>query len=87
MKGSNVLRMEGGNEARSGTNIDGINVRLVERVHVTFGEESIREEGQKHKLGESEELIAGESEAGASVKCQLWLLANGSREGDTSGRC
>ena len=58
MKGSNVSRMEGGNGALGDTNIDGIYVRLVERVHMAFGEESIGEERQKHKLGESEELIA-----------------------------
>lgn len=58
MKGSNVLRMHGGDKARSGTNIDGVNVRLMERVHMAFGEETIWEERQKHKLGESEELIA-----------------------------
>jgi hypothetical protein len=86
LKSSNVLRMEGGNEARSGTNIDGINVRLMERVHMAFREESIREERQKHKLGESEQLIAGESEAGASVECQLVLLTDGSRDGHTSDR-
>lgn len=58
LKGSNVLGTKGGNKARSGTNIDGINVRLMERVHMAFREESIWEERQEHKLGESQELIA-----------------------------
>lgn len=58
LKGSNVLRMQGINKAWSGTNIDGVNVRLMERIHMAFREESIWEERQKYKLGESEELIA-----------------------------
>ena len=87
LKRSNVLRMEGGNEARSGTNIDGINVRLMERVHMAFGEETVGEEREKHKLGESEELIAGESETGSSVECQLvLLLTNRSRDGAPRSR-
>ena len=69
MESSDVLRTEGGNKARGGTNIDGIDVGLVERVHVTFGEESIGEERQQDELGEGEELIAGEGEAGAPGGC------------------
>jgi hypothetical protein len=63
----NVRRTEGGDEAR-GTNIDGVDVGLVVRVHVTVGEEPVGEEREQHKLGKREELIARESEAGASVE-------------------
>jgi hypothetical protein len=69
LEGSDVLRTEGGNEARGGTNIDGVDVGLVERVHVAFGEEPVGEERQQDELGEGEELIAGESEASASAEC------------------
>ena len=44
LESSDVLRTEGGNEAWGGTNIDGVDVGLMERVHVTLGEESIGEE-------------------------------------------
>jgi len=68
LKSSDVLRTEGGNKARGGTNIDGIDVGLVERVHVTFGEESIGEEREQDELGEGEELIAREGEASAPAR-------------------
>lgn len=58
LESSDVLRTEGGNEARGGTNIDGIDVGLMERVHVAFGEKSVGEERQQDELGEGEELIA-----------------------------
>ena len=58
LENSDVLRTEGGNEAWGGTNIDGVDVGLVERVHVTFWEESIGEERQQDELGKSEEFIA-----------------------------
>jgi hypothetical protein len=44
LESSDVLRTEGGNEARGGTNIDGVDVGLMERVHVAFREESVGEE-------------------------------------------
>jgi hypothetical protein len=69
LESSDVLRTEGGNEARGGTNIDGVDVGLVERVHVALGEESVGKERQQDELGEGEELIAGEGEAGASAGC------------------
>lgn len=69
LESDDVLGTEGGNEARGGTNIDGVDVGLVERVHVAFGEEPVGKERQQDELGESEELIAGESEASASAGC------------------
>jgi hypothetical protein len=68
LESDDVLGTEGGNKAWSGTNIDGVDVGLMERVHVAFGEEPVGEERQQDKLGEGEELIAGESEASASAE-------------------
>lgn len=67
LESNDVLRTEGGNEARGGTNIDGVDVGLVERVQMALWEETVGEERQQDELGEGEELIAGEGEAGAPV--------------------
>lgn len=50
---------------RTYVDLDGIRVR---EAHMSFGEKSVREQRQKDKLGQSQQLIAGQLKLGAPSK-------------------
>ena len=53
------------------THVNGVNVTLMEGVHVTVREETVREQGQKNKFRKSEEFIPRESKPCTSARGRL----------------